>query len=566
MTNRGMKRNPGNESSTWTRRGMLTASTAAGLSALTGALTGCDKKNSGGSDDKLKEKVKHPSGNLKKKGFPIVKDPITVHFMTSHAPNTAKDYNKVANWEHYEKMTNVKVKWGPVQADSTEEKRNLALSGGDYPEAFYGHYMTVSDVGKYGRQGIFIKMNDLIDKYMPNLKKLLKENSDLRRGVTFPDDGIYALPLVIGPEFTAQRIGSKMWARNDWLDKFDMDVPKTTDEYYKYLKMVKTKQPNGKGETIPFGGYQEGDGLVQGLWGAFGVGNRGNGQDYLDVDPDDDKKVRFFPITDAYKALLEYLHKLYSEGLIAKNIFSIDESKAWDATKKGIYGSTVGIAPYSRAGGKAKHFAPMPALKGPDGDHAYNAVTTMLRNIGRCVLTDKCKHPVEMARWVDYFYSDEGAKLQFMGVKGKSYKETKGGVEYIDEITDPPHGKTQDEARKPYVTYQGGAYGPGIIKEDYFKGIESSDESLKATKVVEPDAKKVLKDGWTGFTFTQNESERLESLADDIGKYVDESRDKFITGELKLSNWHKYVNKIKKMGLDDYMELQQSAYDRYRKS
>lgn len=35
-------------------------------------------------------------------------------------------------------MTNVKVHWDLIPEKSMEEKRNLALSSGDYPEVFVG--------------------------------------------------------------------------------------------------------------------------------------------------------------------------------------------------------------------------------------------------------------------------------------------------------------------------------------------------------------------------------------------------------------------------------------------
>lgn len=73
------------------------------------------------------------------------------------------------------------------------------------------------------------------------------------------------------------------------------------------------------------------------------------------------------------------------------------------------------------------------------------------------------------------------------------------------------------------------------------------------------------KEVWPQFTYTDDEADQLDSLASDIEKYVNESRDKFISGELPLSSWKKYVRKVEQMGLDDYMEIQQNAYDRYRK-
>lgn len=543
------------------RRAILSAGAVAGVGALTGGLSGCSSDGSKKAKDKIQKKVDHPPDNLKRKGFPIVDKPIKLKFMTGKFAGNAKDYNKVAIWKKYQQLTNIEIDWGLVPFDDREEKRNLALSGDNYPDVFNTMNLSTRDVGKYGSQGILVNLKPIIDKYMPNLKKLMSDNKEVRRGMTFPDDGIYGMPYIEDPDFSALRISYKNFVRRDWLDKFDMDVPTTTDEYYRYLKAVKTKSPNGKDDAI---GYcddsDKADFIRNALMGSFGIGNRGATQGYLDVDPDDKEKVRFYRISEGYKALIEYLHKLYSEGLIAKNIFSIDDAKVASAAAKGTYGSMVDFAPSAHYG--AKNFVPTPALKGPDGDRSYNLIYSSLGSVGGFVITDQCKHPLTAARWMDYFYSDAGAKLFFMGVEGKSYKKTADGVEYVDKIKKPKNGVTTDEAKTPYVTYMGGGYA-GIVKQDYFKGLESSDQSIKAAKKIEPDAQKEI---WPSFTFTQHESSKLDSLAEDIEKYVDESFSKFVNGDLPLSDWDKYVKKIKRMGLDDYMEIQQSAYDRYRKT
>lgn len=544
--------------SLWSRRKIMSVGAAAGAGALTTGLAGCSDNGSDASDDKVKKAIENPSDNLNRKGFPIVDESITLHFMTARGVNQAKNYNKVANWKKYQSKTNVTIDWGLVPKEGLEEKRNLALSSGDYPGAFHSCQFDALDVGKYGSQGVFIKVNTLIDKYMPNLAQLIKDNPDIRRGMTFPDGGRYGMPLIFDPKFAGLRIHYKPWVRSDWLDKVDMEPPSTTEDYFQYLKAVKRKSSDTR--TVPYAESGNLNFLRQALMGSFAVSNRGTTQSYLDADPDDDTKVRFFPITDGYKALLEYLHRLYSAGLIAKNIFSMDSAKFQNAAAKGNYASMVAISPDDNY--QAKHFVPTSALKGPDGQQTYNNIGSPLQGVGNFVITDKSKHPVETARWLDYFYSDEGAKLFFLGVEGVSYKKTQNGYQFVDKITNNPKGLNLNQALKPYVTYVAGGY-PGIVKEDYFQGTESSKQSTRGAKKLETYEQKKI---WPNFTFTQTETERLDGLADDIEKYVDESWPKFVTGQMPLSNWRKYVEKIKKMGLDDYMELQQTAYDRYRKA
>lgn len=31
-------------------------------------------------------------------------------------------------------------------------------------------------------------------------------------------------------------------------------------------------------------------------------------------------------------------------------------------------------------------------------------------------MTDRCEHPIEAARWMDFWYSEEGARMFFMGL------------------------------------------------------------------------------------------------------------------------------------------------------
>lgn len=549
-------------SQAWSRRGLLSLGAVTGVSAVTGGVAGCSGGGSSeGQQNEIKKKIDNPSDNFNAKGFPIVEKPVTIKFMTGKRVETAKDYNKVASWKHYEKKTNIRIDWGLVPDESLEEKRNLALNSGDYPEALYGQWLSNLDIGKYANQGVFVKLNELIKKYMPNLKSLMDHYPTVRKGMTFPDGGMYALPTFHDPDFLGMRIEFMLWVRGDWLDKLDMDVPMDTEQYYRYLKTVKTKKPGGK-QTTGYVDRIEGDRLRLALMGSFGVGNRGSSAGNLDADPNDKHKVRFYPIADGYKSLLEYLHRLYRDGLIAKNVFSIDQAKLRSGMAKGIYGSIADIAPGRMFGGKAENFVPVPALKGPHGEKTYNNVGASLTSIGQFVITDKVQHPAEIARWMDYFYSDAGTRLFHMGVENVSFKKSKDGVEYTKEITDNPKGLTQTEAKKPYVTDAGGGF-PGIVKEEYFKSAESAPDQTKAAKLVEPDAQTNV---WPSFTYTQDEAERLDSLSADIDKYVSESREKFISSDLKLSRWNSYVDKIKKMGLDDYLEIQQAALDRYRKA
>lgn len=521
-----------------------------------------DNNNNDNNNDEAAD-TDNDDENSDEDGFPIVDESITLKFLAGRSPSTAQDWNKVTLWETYNDMTNIEIDWELIPKESLEEKRNLKLASGTLPDVFYQASMPSEDLLKYGEQELFIVLNDLIDEHMPHLTALFEEFPAIKQGLTFPDGNMYSLPTIYGPDFPSVLVSTKLWIREDWLSDLEMDMPETIDEFYDYLKGVKETDLIGDGENneIPFGGT---DGslshLIQWLSGAYGVQNRGTQQSYLDMDPETEE-LRFFRITDEYKEMIEFLHTLYSEELIQQNIFSVDSQQSYAMGSDGVMGSTVISSTETiygdEEGGK---FTGMPALKGPYEDHIFTKVRSPLVSMSGMVLTSENDHVAETLKWMDYFYSDEGAKLFFMGVEGVTYEEdADGNVDYLDEIKNNPDGSTLEQTLADHVTYLGGGY-PGRLREEYFNGAEATDKSVEAAEKVEP---QLIDEVWPKFTFTNEESKELAPLQSDIHKYIDEMIDKFISGDEPLSEWDDYVSEIESMGLEDYMNIQQEAYDRF---
>lgn len=512
-------------------------------------LVACNKE----SGKKTTTTEKEASDNLNETGMPIVKEPITLKMFAGMGKNTQKNWNDLLIWNTYEEMTNIKVEWEQVEGEALAEKRNLALAGGNLPDAFYAADMPPLDIFKYGQQGTFLELNDLIDKYAPNLTKLMEENPDIRKAITFPDGKIYSLPAIYDPEFTSVRTHPLLWYNSELLDKYGMEVPASIDEFYNYLKKVKEEDP----DITPFGTY-DATLMVNFLRGTFGVST--TGRDYIDKDPDTGD-LRFYPTTENYKQLLQYLNKLYSEKLIEPNIYSIEWAQFLNKGMEDKYASMIFYAPeelFSKEIGE-KYVGGV-ALKGPSGDQKWSNVVPPVVNIGKFVLTNENPDPAATIRWVDHFYSDEGSRLNYMGVEGETYEVTEDGkFKYLEKITNSSEGLTKEQEIVKYLGWVG-LGPPGILMQDYFDGSEGSDQAIEAAKKVEPD---LLDEVWPQFTYTDEETRKLDPLTADIEKYVTEMQDKFIAGEESFDHWDKFVKSIEKMGLDEYMEIQKQAFERY---
>ncbi|MGG4033103.1 extracellular solute-binding protein [Paenibacillus cisolokensis] len=489
---------------------------------------------------------------VKTEGFPIVEEPIKLTFFAGKAASAPADWNSLPVWQEYAKMTNIEVDFQLTPAESLAEKRNLVLSGGDYPDAFHTARLSTIDLMNYGTQGTFIPLNDLIDKYAPNFKKMLEQYPEVKKGLTMPDGNIYSFPTFYDPSFKSVLIGTKLWYNKSFLDALGLKEPETTDEFYEYLKAVKTGDPNknGKADEIPYAASNYGS-LLDELKGAWGLGNRGNVHPRVDIDPQTNE-LRFIPTDPRYKEVLEYMNKLHTEGLFVDNIMTIQGPEVNALMDQGLVGASETNSPHAISGVNIQNFVGAPTLIGPHGDRIFSRARSPLIDAGAFVITDKNEHPEATVRWIDYFYSEEGSKLFFMGVKDLSYIEKPDGtLEYTEAYQQDP---------SKFVSWAGGYY-PAMLTANTFKGGEATPESMEAAAKVEAQWPEEV---WPAFTYTQEELGRFTPLHTDINKYVDEMTAKFIFGDIPFSEWDKYVSTIEKMGLDQYLEIYKAAYERYK--
>lgn len=521
---------------------------------LSAGILGACSKTDGASE-------KGDLDNVNETGMPIVKEKIQVDGFAAKF-FASQDWNDLMLWEEYEKMTNIEVDWVTVQTEALAEKRNLSLTSGDYPEIYFASAFSKTDLLKYGQQGIFLPLNDYIDKYAPNFKKLLDENPSVKQGVTMADGNIYGFPTIYDPQFDALR-GSAPWVKKEWLDKIGMSEPETTEELYQVLKAFKENDLNGNGQADEqaWGSVYGIDPIVNFLRGSFGLNKQGSMNLNLDFE-EGTNTFRFVPTTDEYKELLMYLNKLYSEGLINQDIFTVAPQDFTAEISKGNYGVLNAIDPAELV--KLDGYVGLPVLEGPNGERSYNTVSNGLGNLGMFVITDKAKNPEAMVRWMDYFYGDEGTKMFFMGFDGITYEEDEqGNFKYLETITNNPDGLNMDQAISEYLTWPGGYY-PGIVRQKFFQGAESKENTTLNAEKVKPYR---IKDEniLPGLNYTVEENEKVSAIMTDIQTYIDESKAAFITGKMDFSKWEEYTKSLEKMGLNDYLEIAQQAYERMEK-
>ncbi|MBM7569178.1 extracellular solute-binding protein [Paenibacillus sacheonensis] len=550
------------------------ASLLLGTAALLAALSACASNNNepaGDSAGKDAGKDAAPAGSTQEAaapagsaqevaaaGFPIVGTPVTLTALGAKAASHGewKDM-KVLN--EYAKKTNIAIDWQTVPDAGFEEKRNIVLSGGDLPDILYRAKLTPYDEVNYGSQGILIPLNQLIDQYAPNIKAMFEKYPEVKKSITAPDGNIYSLPQVA--DYLAPRIGNKQFINKKWLEKLKLAIPTTTEEYYRVLKAFKEQDPNGNGKAddIPWSGEKTSFNIWAGLRGSWGLGTTGDKNPNIDLGPDG--KIRFYTIDPNYKGLLEYLHKLYQEGLIDNEVFTQETPQFLAKGTEGLVGS-LNVSNPNVVGPKLMDdYVAVPALKGPNGDHLYSPVNPTTQAQGTFAITKHDKHPEATIRWVDYFYGEEGVKFFRMGIEGETYETlADGSVQYKEAIAKNPDGLSLDQAIGQYSPWPGGGV-PQLIEEKVDRTGNSLPSALAAAKLLEPDIPREI---LPSFLFSKEDQDRLNALSGDITTYVNESRVKFVTGALPLNRYDSYVSTLKKMGVDELTAIYQQAYDHYK--
>jgi putative aldouronate transport system substrate-binding protein len=477
-----------------------------------------------------------------------------------------------------EEKLGIDIEFETAPSDGARDKQNLLLASGDYPAAFFGGDFTKVDQLKYGKLGIFVPLNELIDKYAPNIQKAFEENPGYKAGVTAPDGNIYALPGFDGCFHCFYP--AKQWINEEWLKKLNLQLPTTTEEYENVLKAFKEQDPNGNGkkDEVPVSGYtstgSEWGNPMTFLMNSFVYTDPSN---YLQVSGGN---IDLVADNQEWKDGLTYINKLYSQGLIDQQSFTQNQSSLqqiamnpgdiilgiypdlWNGDIMTIYGESEDQ--------RWNQYVAVPPLKGPNGIQYTTYNGDKVQN-AKFAITDKASEAQQIAaiQVADYLFTQEGALDGFLGVDGWVLvdDENMRGTNGEKAIFNTTPGSDDWEAPTNGIWENGFYY----MSVDLFHGQEvSQDVEVQEgnevrlynenTKYVgkEPPADVKLPD----IFIDPDSAQTVAELSTVINSYVRQNAVAFAIGQKNLDkDWDAYVQGLKDMGAEKYLQIYQQAYD-----
>lgn len=529
--------------------GMLAAAVSVSL------LAGC----SGGGSAPASSAV--PASGSAAFSYPMQGNP-TITYWASLSTNVSPNYKNLGDTpfgKELMKETGAKIEFQHPPANSGDDQFNLILADGNLPDVM--EYSWLSYPGgpeKAIQDGNIIKLNDVFEKYCPNLTKYLKEHPDIDKMVKTDEGDYYCFPFIRGDPALCNTIGPVL--RKDWLDELGLQVPTTVDEWHDVLTQFKEKKGAKAPFTLQWTMAPLNDAnpflFAYGVMKNFYVGSDG--------------KVHFGSVEDGYRQFLQTFSQWYKEGLVDKDIATTGSDQLNAKMTNGQAGSTdcwagSGMGVWINAAVKSDPgymlvAAPYPTLNKGDKPE-MGQIESQYSNQGCVAITSKCTNIEAAARLLDYAYSDAGHMLYNFGTEGESYTMKDGLATYTDAVMKNPKGWPVAQSLSAYI--RGNYNGPFVQDKRYLDQYYTIPTQQQANTIW--GQTNAAKYALPPITPTADESKEYASIMNDINTYRDEMTLKFILGTESLDKFDDYVAAIDKMGLQRALEIETAALDRYNK-
>jgi putative aldouronate transport system substrate-binding protein len=481
-------------------------------------------------------------------GYPITKEPIELNAVWLY--NAAQDISKMSSvLDWIEKETNIRIK---VKVFTEADQVALMFASGDYPDFALNIGSTPLQRSNAVDAGDLVELNDLIDQFAPTWKAFL-EKETLTNDMTLISSKRYTLPWC---NFAAyDRKLRDCWIINEsWVKELGLAVPATMAEYETYLQAVKDHA--GKG-TIPesaiplyfmFGNWVGGE---YNIYAQFGVYT--SSADFLIVQ---DGKVQYQAVNPDIKEPLKWMQSMYTRGLIGAECFTDDW--ATYLTRRQSNPHTLGshfaysiyvdgltcFGPLDSGNGKASMLVSQSNT--PNNPHAF-------------MMFANNEYPAATMRLCEFIVENaENMTNATVGLKGEMWDYDADGKRAQTKIAFAEDTKAACGFWNQFVGILDSSYYEKLAITDYIDG------AVRARQYFEKyDGKTVPQEmNFVGGTLDTDKEALRSQYATDIKNFQKETFARWITTNADIdAEWDAYVTQLQSYKLDDWLALQQEAYD-----
>jgi putative aldouronate transport system substrate-binding protein len=370
-----------------------------------------------------------------------------------------------------------------------------------------------------------------------------------------------------------------MWLNHKWLEKLNLQMPTTTEEFKKVLEAFKNDDPNGNGkkDEVPLSGSIEDFGVrvIPFLMNGFVYDDDRN---YLNLT---NGKVESAAIKPEWKEGLTYIKSLYDAGLIDPGAFTQNAEafkKIGENADAQILGAGAGMHPaifvnIDKGNLHAADYSPVPPLTGPYGSLATHDGGGVAPG-AKFAITNKASKEAQIAliKLADYMYTWEGQTNGGSGMEGIDWMRAEPGDKALGEGVEAkikPLPATEGEAPRN-AGWSGMAhfYMPSEYRDSFVQSgtdiYDSANYELRlhqATLLYQGHEPEELFPLWA-LWLDPADTDEASILQTNLKNYIEQNALQFVTGNKSLErDWDSYVKGLQDLKLDRYLEILQKAYD-----
>lgn len=492
---------------------------------------------------------------------------VTFTVMTQEHPSQKVNPNGIKYQEILEK-TNVKLEFNITPQASYNTKKTAALMSGALSDI---NWIMLDDIRDYAEKGIFLELTSYLKNDLANYYRFVKDDSEWKK--TNVDGKTYGLITVNGDYYPSKPIADRHTAlsnggvmpviRYDILEKHNLAMPKTFDEWFETMKQLKTLYP----ESTPWSGRISGINAINYM--AFEMSGYYPGLHYNY----DQKKYTYGVLNSDFRQVVEFLRNCWEEGIM-NNMWSVN-ANLW--TESVVSGNTffwidnAGFAASQNA--QLKETNPkanlqvMPLMANSKGQkrgelYTQNWYTQVY------ALSAKSTKKDQLIKFMNWCYSDEGMWVTNYGREGVTFtKDDKGNVTIPESIA-----KNYVNSASPAYNYASDL-GVGMLSftplVHYNVALDKALEKLGAVdlKYGQAQEKAIMADVNAGYYKTQVVGVSLEkgirakttTKEDAIFALINEQLRQFIDGRKPMTQYDTFVAQIKKLGAEDVIKAYNDA-------
>ncbi|TVX99178.1 extracellular solute-binding protein [Cohnella terricola] len=477
--------------------------------------------------------------------------------LNGNAASIVPHFQQVPFFREWQRKTGTELKFIQPPANQGRETLNVLLASGELPDMMEFEWDTFpGGPDKAIADGYILRLNEVIERYAPNLSRYLREHPEIDKQVKTGSGNYYVFPFIRGDDKLLTYQGPIL--RQDWLDELGLPVPETIDEWHTVLKAFKERK--GVDAPLTFLGVPQ---PLFGLGGGAFVGAFGVSIGFYQ----DEGRVKYGALEPGYKSFLGLFRQWYSEGLIDRNIATVD-TKTMDASiltgRSGasVWNAGAGIGTWqpflqTKEPNARLAPAPYPVLKKGErpkfGQRSFDYVGT-----GGVAISAKSPNVEAAARMLDYGYSEEGHLLFNFGIEGQSYMIKDGYPTYTDLILNNSDKLAPSQALAMYT--RASYFGPFVQDVRYVEQYYNLPEQKRAVELWSgTDARlhmlpRVPMEEW--------ESAELSAIMQDVETLVEEMSLKIILGIEPLDSYDDCVADLRALGVERAIALQEKALKR----